>query len=78
MSGNLATVPAVDKDLERRLTKAAKKVAQAPVERDQLIIEAYRRGAGLREIARVTDLTHPGVRDILIRKGVYDEKRGES
>lgn len=53
-------------------------MAEAPNERDAVIIEAYRRGVSLREIARTANMTPPGVRDILIRRGVYDPKRGES
>jgi len=46
-------------------------------ERDQLIADAYRQGASMREIARAVGMTHPGVRNILIRDGVYDASRSE-
>ena len=36
-------------------------------ERDQVIVEAYLGGAGVREIARAVDLSHPVVLDIIER-----------
>ena len=34
-------------------------------------MKPYKAGASMREIARAVGMTHPGVRSILIRDGVY-------
>lgn len=59
------TVPAVDPELERRLRRIAQSAERMRRERDATIVEAFLGGAGLREIARAVNLTHPGVKAIL-------------
>lgn len=72
MTDAVTTLPPVDGDLRRRLAKASQTAVRSTKQRDQLIAEAYRQGASMREIGRLIGMTHPGVRSILIRDGVYD------
>lgn len=67
----------IDRVTARKLAATASKAAQNTVERDNLIAEAYRAGASMREIGRAIGMTHPGVRSILIRDGVYNPSRGD-
>lgn len=62
-----ANVPAVDRSEEARLARAAASAVRATEKRDRMIVESYEAGAGLREIARAVDMTHPGVRRIILR-----------
>lgn len=75
-----ATLPpvAVDPELKKKLTRTAQAAVKNTVERDQLIAQAYRQGASMREIGRLVGMTHPGVRSILIRDGIYDPNRTEA
>ena len=57
----------LDPRVARRLDALAKKLDRTIEERNQLIVEAHREGAGLREIARAAGMTHPGVKDIIQR-----------
>ena len=61
------TFPPVDPGDEKRLAQAATRAERARQERDALIVLTYLNGAGLREIARATKLSHPGVKAILER-----------
>ena len=58
----LVTVPG---DLAKRLQRAAKNQTKWRDERDDLIRAAYEAGGGVREIARLAGLSHPGVMRIL-------------
>lgn len=61
----------IDPELEREMKQVAKRIkrhAQDFAERDRLIVKAAAGGASQREIARIFDLTQPGVRDIIIRR----------
>lgn len=66
----LATVHDVstDPDLARRLAAAGRKAVEWKNKRDELIQQAAREGATLREIAALVGLTNPGVLRI-VRKG---------
>jgi len=55
----------IDPELEKKLKRVATKAIESRAERDELIREAYRKGAGVREIARLVQLSHPGVLRIL-------------
>jgi hypothetical protein len=57
----------VSEERAKRLRRLSRQAAEATVARDQLIVEAYLAGGGLREIARLVGLTHPGVLRILRR-----------
>lgn len=57
----------LDPRQERRLANAARKVLDWHRARDAEIIAAHRAGAGLREIARATGLTHPTIKKIVER-----------
>lgn len=50
-----------------RARRASRQIAQATHRRDRAIRDMRAEGASLREIARVTGLTHSGVRKILAR-----------
>lgn len=67
----------LDPATARKLSATASRAAQNTQERDKLIAEAYRAGASMREIGRAIGMTHPGVRSILIRDGVYVPSRGD-
>lgn len=73
----VARVPLSDSS-RRSLGKLAETITRKTSERDRLICEAYVFGASMREIARAVGMTHPGVRNILIRNGVYDPARADS
>lgn len=62
----------------RSLDRYAASIARRIEDRDELICQAYRDGAGMREIARAVRMTHPGVRNILIKRGAYDPNRADS
>lgn len=62
----------------RALDRYAASIAIRTEERDKLICQAYTDGAGMREIARAVRMTHPGVRNILIKRGVHDPDRSDS
>ena len=61
----------IDPVTARLLATTAAKAAKTTVERDRLIGEAFKAGASMREIGRAINMTHPGVRSILIRDGHY-------
>lgn len=63
----------LDDSTRRALDRIATKIERSIEQRNALICDAYRNGAGLREIARAVHLTHPGVRQILIRNNMMDE-----
>lgn len=65
-------------DARKALRRLSATIATKTAERDQAICEAYKAGASMREIARAVNMTHPGVRNILIRNGVYDPNRADS
>lgn len=75
MSVTLAPVP-LDADMERALHNSAKKSVEWRTKRDELIREAHREGAGVREIARAVGLTHPAIIGIVLR-GVAGEPSDE-
>lgn len=58
----------LDPDLSRRLTQAGRKSDEWKARRDDLIREAARNGATLREIAAAVGLSNPGVLRV-IRRG---------
>lgn len=60
---------AIAQELERKLVRAAKLAISFRAQRDELIIECYQAGAGVREIARAIHMSHPGVLRII--KGVH-------
>lgn len=66
------TLRPVEPEVRRKLTKLAKAATSKTRERDKLIAEAFLGGASMRDIARAVSMSHPGVRNILIRDGVYD------
>ena len=68
----------LDADTARKLANTAARAASNTQERDKLIAEAYRQGASMREIGRAINMTHPGVRSILIRDGVYNPSRTDN
>jgi hypothetical protein len=55
----------LDRQRARRLANAAGKALQWRQERDALIVAEHRAGAGLREIGRLTGLSHPAVKKIV-------------
>lgn len=57
----------LDPQQERRLTNAARKALSWHQTRDAEIVAARQAGAGLREIARATQLTHPTIKKIVER-----------
>ena len=73
------TLPAValDPETRRKLVKTSQTAVRSTQERDELIAQAYREGASMREIARLVGMTHPGVRSILIRDGIVEPGRGD-
>lgn len=60
---------AVDPDLARRLATAGRKAEEWKDRRDDLIREAARNGASLREIASFVGLSAPGVLRVIRRGG---------
>jgi hypothetical protein len=63
MTGGVAVAP----EMERKLRRAAANQRRWRAERDALIVQAHADGGGVREIARLVGLTHPGVLRILAR-----------
>jgi hypothetical protein len=57
----------VDPAIEQALAEAVRRMADGRQERDRLIVMAHEQGASLRDIARVAELTHPGVLAIVRR-----------
>jgi hypothetical protein len=57
----------VTTDTARKLRRAAAQQARYHAERDELIRQARAEGLGVREIARLVGMTHPGVLAILAR-----------
>ena len=55
----------MDRQRARRLANAAGKALQWKQDRDALIVEEHQAGAGLREIGRIVDLSHPAVKKIV-------------
>lgn len=78
MTAPVTTLPPVDPDLRRRLTRVSQAAVRNVKERDRLIADAYQQGASMREIGRLVGMTHPGVRSILIRDGIYDPNREDA
>lgn len=74
MTGSVVTVPTVPLDpaAARRLAALGKKAKDATAERDAYVVEQYKAGGGMREIARAVGLSHPGVRRILERNGALE------
>ena len=68
---------ALDPETRRKLVRTSQTAVRSTKERDELIAQAYREGASMREIARLVGMTHPGVRSILIRDGVVEPGRGD-
>lgn len=64
MRKSAATLP---QSLLSKLHEAGEKSKEWPVRRDKLIVEASKRGAGPREIARAVGLSHPSIIHILDR-----------
>ena len=64
---------AVDPDLARRLATASRKAEEWRDRRDDLIREAARNGATLREIAAVVGMSNPGVLRV-IRRGPLETR----
>jgi hypothetical protein len=67
LAGNPATVRAMDEDTRRELSRAANMAETWLRKRDELIRQAVAGGAGLREVARAVNLTHPSVIKIVKR-----------
>lgn len=67
----------LDPNTAKKLTNTSSAAARNTRERDDLIAIAFRSGASMREIARAVGMTHPGVRSILIRDGVYVPGSGD-
>lgn len=65
MMSRTPTVPAVDAEQEKRLRRAARNMTVARTQLEVEILEAFLAGAGVREIARTVDMSHPGVKYIL-------------
>ncbi len=63
---NVGSVP-LDADLARRLAAAGRKTEEWRTRRDELVREAHRSGASLREIAVAVGLSNPGVLRIVRR-----------
>ena len=57
--------PVVDKPVEDLLKRAAARAEKSLIERNNAILLAYAEGAGLREIARAVNMTHPAVKHIV-------------
>lgn len=55
----------VDKPVEDLLKRAAARAEKSLAERNLAILTAYAEGAGLREIARAVNMTHPAVKYIV-------------
>jgi hypothetical protein len=51
----------VDPDMARKIKREASKLEASRVERDRLIVQAVEAGGGVREVARLADLSHPSV-----------------
>lgn len=67
-AATVSTVP-VDPDLARRLATAGRKAEEWKDRRDDLVREAARNGASLREIAALVGLSAPGVLRVIRRGG---------
>lgn len=63
----------IDPERRRKLARAQLAHTQWRERRDELIVEAYKAGVSIREIARVTDLSHPGVIRILDQAGARED-----
>lgn len=57
--------PAVEKRVEDLLRRAAARAEKSLQERNTAILTAYAEGAGLREIARVANMSHPAIKYIV-------------
>ena len=66
VSPTLASVPLSD-DEARELSRAARMAVTWRENRDRLIRTAHGNGGGVREIARLVDLTHAAVRKIIAK-----------
>lgn len=66
------TLRPVDPAVRKKLSRISRTAAEKTLERDKLIAYAFLNGASMREIAKAVGMTHPGVRAILIRDGIYD------
>ena len=56
---------ALEPDMERALARSSKQLLHWKSQRNKLIREAHEQGAGVREIARATGLSHPAIIRIL-------------
>lgn len=59
------TVSPVEPAQEKRLSRAAAQAERARENRDAEIVLAFLEGAGIREIARAVNMSHPAVKYIL-------------
>lgn len=57
--------PSVEKRVEDMLKRAAARAEKSLLDRNLSILTAYAEGAGLREIARAVNMTHPAVKYII-------------
>ena len=71
---NVPAVP-LDPETRKKLSRVSQTAVRSTKERDELIADAYRQGASMREIGPLVGMTHPGIRSILIRRGIYDPSR---
>lgn len=62
----LSVVP-ITPDTARELSRAAKQVESFRQRRDALVVQAHAEGGGLREIGRLTGMTHRAIAKILER-----------
>lgn len=69
----MTTFEPVEPDTEKRLTSAARRAETSKRARDAEIVVAFIAGAGIREIARAVNLTHPTVKAILDRNAENPE-----
>lgn len=61
---------AIGHNLEQQLRALAKEIEDATALREELVVKAWKRGGGIREIADLAGLSHPGVSKMLDRLGV--------
>lgn len=56
------------------MADAARRAVEARQERDELIVQALRAGAGLRTVASIVGMSYSSVREIGLKNGWPDEK----
>lgn len=67
------TVYEVEEKMAIDLARAGAGAAAARFKRDQLIVEAFKAGGGVREIARLVGLSHPAVLKIIEKARLVEE-----